>query len=107
MKLPKILEIKDTGEQLEPGKLAIAGMMICAIVIALIVYSKKGYYDTGYSKGEMDLLECYTRTVISISISVFIINKQQNVQTVCVAVKHSCFHLLSHQFYFHIILWWN
>lgn len=71
MKLPKIFEIKDTGEKLEPGKLAIAGMMISAIVIALIIYIKKGYYDTGYSKGQFaDLLECYTRTVISISLSV-------------------------------------
>ena len=44
MKLPKIFEIKDTGEKLEPGKLAIAGMMISAIVIALIIYIKKGYH---------------------------------------------------------------
>ena len=37
MKIPKIFEIKDTGEKLDPGKLAIAALIISALVIVLIV----------------------------------------------------------------------
>ncbi len=71
MKLPKILEIKETGEKLDPGKLAIAGIMISAVVIALITYMKYGYYQTEYSKGAFpDLPDCYLHTLISIAFSI-------------------------------------
>ena len=72
MKLPKIFEIDDKDENLDPGKLAIAGILICAIVIALFVYSKKGYYDTQYySHGAFaNAAELYVRTVISIALSI-------------------------------------
>ncbi len=72
MKLPKIFEIDDNGEKLDPGKLAIAGILICAIVIALVIYSKKGYYDTQYySHGAFpDAAELYVRTVTSIALSI-------------------------------------
>jgi len=72
MKLPKIFEIDDNGEKLDPGKLAIAGILICAIVIALVIYSKKGYYDTQYySHGAFpNAAELYVRTVTSIALSI-------------------------------------
>ena len=72
MKIPKIFEIDDKGEKLDPGKLAIAGMIICAIVIALIVYSKKGYYNSKYYtyNAYADLSDMYLRTVISIALSI-------------------------------------
>lgn len=72
MKLPKIFEIDDKGEKLDPGKLAIAGMIICAIVIALVVYTKKDYYESKYYtyNAYADLSEMYLRSVISIALSI-------------------------------------
>jgi len=71
MKIPKIFEIKDTGEKLDPGKLAIAALIISALVIVLIVWSKNGYYNTRFSEGSIaDATELLIRKVISIVLSV-------------------------------------
>lgn len=71
MKIPKIFEIKDTGEKLDPGKLAIAAIIISALVIVLIVWSKNGYYNTRFSEGSIaDATELLIRKVISIVLSV-------------------------------------
>ena len=71
MKIPKIFEIKDTGEKLEPGKLAIAALFISAIVIVLIVWAKNGYYDSRFSEGAFaDENALLTRKIISIGLSV-------------------------------------
>ena len=71
MKIPKIFEIKDTGEKLDPGKLAIAALIISALVIVLIVWSKNGYYNTRFSEGTIaDATELLIRKVISIVLSV-------------------------------------
>lgn len=71
MNIPKIFEIKDTGEKLDPGKLAIAAIIISALVIVLIVWSKNGYYNTRFSEGSIaDATELLIRKVISIVLSV-------------------------------------
>ena len=71
MKIPKIFEIKDTGEKLDPGKLAIAALIISALVIVLIVWSKNGYYNTRFSEGTIaDASELLIHKVISIVLSV-------------------------------------
>ena len=71
MNIPEIFKIKEADTKLEPGKLALAGIIISAIVFALVVYSKIGYYDTKYAQGAYpDLSSCFTRKVISIALSV-------------------------------------
>ncbi len=71
MKIPEIFKIKESETALDPGKLAIAGMIISAIVIALIMYSKNGYYDTKYAQGAFaDMTDVFMRKLISISLSV-------------------------------------
>ncbi len=71
MKLPEFLQLKDDGEKLDPGKLAIAALIISALVIVLIVWSKNGYYNTRFSEGSIaDATELLIRKVISIVLSV-------------------------------------
>ena len=70
MKLPEFLKIKDDGEKLDPGKLAVAALIISAIVIALIVWSKNGYYDSRFTEGAFaDETALITRKIISIVLS--------------------------------------
>ncbi|MBO4908327.1 MAG: hypothetical protein J6I66_10490 [Lachnospiraceae bacterium] len=71
MKIPKIFEIKDTGEKLDPGKLAIAALIISALVIVLVIWSKNGYYNTRFSEGAFsDETALLMRKIISIGLSV-------------------------------------
>ena len=71
MKLPEFLQLKDDGEKLDPGKLAVAALFISAIVIALIVWSKNGYYDSRFAEGVFaDETALLSRKIISIVLSI-------------------------------------
>ncbi len=67
----KLFEIKDDDKNTDPGKLAIGAMIISAIVIALIVWTKNGYYNkllaTGVIADGSELIKC---KVLSIALSV-------------------------------------